>query len=217
MKTKDAVETFTHGNRQVEIHFDPDPISPRENDNLVVLACWHRNLRLGDRQLFGRVSEEVIRAEVAEESDEVLAILPLYLYQHSGVTMRTTPFGDRWDSGQVGWAYVTKSGAEKMGCVGERHDRDGKVIGMWDREALEESIRGEVKEYDDFLTGQVFGYIIRGIDGEEIDSCWGFVGDMDYVRAEAKSAAEHSRDPAIEENAEELAARATFAAGGHCG
>ncbi len=35
-------------------------------------------------------------------------ILPLYLYDHGGITMSTGPFSCRWDSGQVGWIYAEK-------------------------------------------------------------------------------------------------------------
>lgn len=30
-------------------------------------------------------------------------ILPVYCYEHSGMTIKTGPFGDPWDSGQAGW------------------------------------------------------------------------------------------------------------------
>lgn len=35
-------------------------------------------------------------------------ILPLYLYDHSGITISTVPFSCPWDSGQVGWIYAPK-------------------------------------------------------------------------------------------------------------
>lgn len=35
-------------------------------------------------------------------------ILPLYLYDHSGITISTGPFSCPWDSGQVGWIYAPK-------------------------------------------------------------------------------------------------------------
>ena len=38
-------------------------------------------------------------------------MLPLYLYDHSGITMNTTGFSCPWDSGQVGWIYASKEDA----------------------------------------------------------------------------------------------------------
>ncbi len=36
-------------------------------------------------------------------------ILPVYLYDHSGITINTVPYSCRWDSGQIGWIYQPKS------------------------------------------------------------------------------------------------------------
>ena len=213
----EAIESFEVNGRTVKIYHDEDAEGPREYDNLATLACWHRRSNLGDEQISGMTAKELIR-DLRSKGEKVLALLPLYLYQHSGMTMSTTPFSCRFDSGQVGWAYVTKSSAEKMGCVGDRWDLDPAttlrvIVGKWDKAALEDAIRGEVSSYDDFLAGRCYGYVVEGRDGDELESCWGFVGDLNYVRSEARSAAEHSTDPAIQRNADELEARATYAAG----
>lgn len=44
---------------------------------------------------------------------EKYIVLPLYLYDHSGITMNTTGFSCPWDSGQVGWIYASKEDALK--------------------------------------------------------------------------------------------------------
>jgi len=48
---------------------------------------------------------------------------------------------------------------------------------------------GEVREYDYFLTGQVYGYTIEPTDRNKRiecdDSCWGYYGKIDL--SEAKS------------------------------
>ncbi|NCC41706.1 MAG: hypothetical protein EOM21_20280 [Gammaproteobacteria bacterium] len=47
----DPIETFEVGPLTVEIHYDSDPMNPREEfDNLGVMACWHHRYRLGDEQ-----------------------------------------------------------------------------------------------------------------------------------------------------------------------
>lgn len=188
------LETFQHNGRTVEIHTDEDPSSPREYDNYATLACWHRHRNLGDEQIEGMNADEL-----HERVGDVIAILPLYVYEHGGITMSTGAFSCPWDSGQVGWGYITKSRAATMGEPN------------LDRETAERYIREEVSTYDDYLTGQCYGYVIEGKDGDHLDSCWGFIGDLDYVRQEAKSAAEHIDDPAVEREAEALACRATFA------
>jgi hypothetical protein len=46
------------------------------------------------------------------------------------------------------------------------------------REKAEDILRGEIVSYDAYLGGRVYGYVIER-DGEEIDACWGFVGDYE--------------------------------------
>ena len=38
---------------------------------------------------------------------ENLVYLPVYLYDHSGLVLQTTPFSCPWDSGHVGIIYTT--------------------------------------------------------------------------------------------------------------
>jgi len=209
----DAVETFEHANRRVRILRDDAASSPRENDNLATLACWHRRSKIGDVRI-EPCSEEELRDRVGGE--DVLALLPIYLYEHGGMTVSTTPFGCSFDSGQVGWAYVTRDGAERMGCVGDRYEQHEpgrmRVVGTWDQAALEAALRSEVEELDAYLCGYCYGYVVEGADGRTLESCWGFVGeDLEPVRQEARWAAEGSEDPAVQARADELAGRATYA------
>lgn len=175
------IETFQHNGFAVEIHHDEDCGSPREYENLCHMVCAHDRYKLGDEQR----SEGETVGELRTRVPGILAVLPLYLYDHSGISISTGDFGDRWDSGQVGWAYVTEESAEEMGCVGAD----------WSREKLEEGIRGEVAIYDEFLRGNCYGYKIVSPEGDEIDSCWGFVGSLDDVRVEARGAADNELNP----------------------
>jgi len=89
--------------------------------------------------------------------EDNLAILPLYLYQHTGISMNTVGFGCSWDSGQVGYIYATKEDYEK--------DWDKP----FNREHAEECLKGEVETYDNYLTGEVYGKILYRIDDEDFD------------------------------------------------
>src|SRR5690606_13075957 len=94
-------------------------------------------------------------------------ILPLYLYDHSGITMSTTPFSCPWDSGQVGYIFVAKKKARaEYGWSRLTRARDVKV---------EKCLIGEVQVYDQYLQGGVWGYQALQ-DDEVVDSCWGFYG-----------------------------------------
>lgn len=168
MKT---IETWRNGNDKAEIFVDEDADSPRKNrnDNLCYMVCAHRRYRLGDEQRREGESEE----ELLERVPRIIAALPLYLYDHSGITMSTTAFSCPWDSGQVGWAYITQERADEMGCLG------------WSAKQLEEAIRAEVGDYDMYLRGDVYGYVVTR-DGEIGDFyCGGFLG-IEAAREEAR-------------------------------
>lgn len=109
--------------------------------------------------------------------------LPLFLYEHSGITMSTISFNDRWDSGQVGWIYTDKETV--LSQRDKFQNSKGNLIKItkhnW-KEAAYQFLKGEVKEYDMYLQGDVYGIVIEEYDSDleefdEIDSCWGFYDD----------------------------------------
>jgi hypothetical protein len=164
------LETFEHNGHTIEIHQDEDGDSPRNWDNFATMVCWHRRYNLGDEQPTCNPNEY----EIPKGSE----VLPLYLYDHSGITMSTAPFQCPWDSGQVGWIYVTPEQMKKEFNV--------KRLTKKHREEARKIMRGEVETYDMYLTGQVYGYVI---DDGEGDSLWGMYG-YDYCVEEAKRACE---------------------------
>lgn len=180
----DAIETFKVGNKTVKLCVDEEPESPREWSNVGTMICFHKRYRLGDykgqhgydwRDYGGW---DALRAAI-EEREDAAVILPLYLYDHSGITMNTTGFACPWDSGQVGFIFVSK---KKV-----REEFGGRLT----KRALErarQALIQEVQTYDEFLTGQVYGFVIEDENGDEVDSCWGFYG-LDYARQEAREAA----------------------------
>lgn len=66
------------------------------------------------------VLKEMYIPELIGLCEDKVAILSLYLYDHSGLTMSTSDFGDRWDSGCVGFIYMDKATAMKeIGMAGD--------------------------------------------------------------------------------------------------
>lgn len=119
-------------------------------------------------------------------------ILPLFLLDHSGLSIRagenrgsSAPrgrfIGDEagWDTSMVGWIFDTAETRSETGCEGAGFGPD----------MVERNLRGEVEEYDLYLRGDVRFFVVRGPDGTTLDSCHGFLGG-DYIVEEAKSTAE---------------------------
>jgi len=199
-------ERFSHAGRTVVLCRDPDAESPRDNDgNLCVIACWHRQYELGDRQLrpgngVDYSDRQEMVASLEAGGDQVLCILPVWIYDHSGIFLRAAaerpgyPFDCRWDAGQVGWAYVFKSTAVKVGCEpGKSWERDGQTV-TYDQAEYERQIAAEVDLYDRWGRGEFSGYLVEDEDGDVLESCWGF-DDEEYCREQAREAAEGARSP----------------------
>ena len=141
--------------------------------------------------------------------------LPLWLYDHGGITMscgtRSYPYNDAWDSGQVGWIVALKATLFKEGINELLLDENGEPIRIahehqqpdgtvtytysceykplgednWRKVAIA-TMESDVKIYDQYLTGEVYGYQLYKADGVdddgeidwvEEDSCWSFYGD----------------------------------------
>lgn len=195
-------ETYTVGNVTAKLFIDEQPESPREWDNACTLVCQHSKYDLGDEKVskYGdsfRSFDDLAKA-IEKEKGEPIVWLPLYLYDHSGITMNTTGFSCRWDTSRVGIAFITRSkGIEEWGRV-------------W-REKAKACIVCEVETYDQYLTGEVYGHVVESEDGEE-DSCWGFFG-REYAIEEMKSVA----DSMAKRIGEEKAAETQFCGAGKQG
>ena len=155
------VETLINGCNTLEIHSDECTESPREWDNLGTMGYAHRRYTLGDKAM------EVEKLNAIEANDRKYISLPLYLYNHSGLTMNTTGFSCPWDSGKVGVIFVSK---EKV-----RKEYGWKVITAKRKEQILKYLQVEVETFDQYLRGDVYGFC-KLVDGVETVSCWGFYG-----------------------------------------
>lgn len=147
---------------EIRIVPDYDAENPHEScDNLGTFA-----VRRGNRY-FGHLSE--VEPEEAEKhrEEETALVLPVYGYVHSGQTISCSPFSCPWDSGQIGFIFVT-------------YDRIKEEYGAVTQETLQlarEVLEVEVKVMASWYEGDFCGYEIvkEGDDEEEIlDSAWGF-------------------------------------------
>jgi hypothetical protein len=159
---------------------------PRENDcNLGVMVCGHRDYDLGDVQVSEGAADDygTVKNWLIAEHDAIAeTIMPLYLFDHSGISISTDASAFAvwdsagWDWGTVGFVFATPKTVEETGAP---------------EDSIREQLVNEVSEYDSYLRGDVFTWIIEDADGKVLESCGGYVGEPDYALSEARGAVEY--------------------------
>lgn len=182
----------------ITIEQDEDVESPRDfQDNLGTMLCWHNRYNLGDNVKYGysyRAGKtdlnfydvEDFNEWLKENKKQVLVMLPLILYDHSGLAMSTTrqyPFNCPWDSGQVGWIFVTKDQVRKEYKV--------KRITKQLKNKITSYLESEVETYNQYLQDDVYWFCVEDSEGNMIDSCGGYYGYDECVKA-AQEAADYA-------------------------
>ena len=139
----------------------------------IELPAREELLKIGERlyDCYDKEKYSGLRALAWKEIEEIAFVKPLYIYDHSGITISTKPFSCRWDSGQYGWIVLPK----------EVYAKNFPTFrGRWTKKQLEAAdkvIEAEVEVFDQYLRGDVYGFRVLDKEGEEEDSCWGFYGD----------------------------------------
>ena len=193
------LETIEYKGFNIKIDFDENTESPREWDNFGKMICWHNRYTLGDKKQLDQYSEkkecklskltdacngwdEV--EQVLRDEFEAVVILPLFLYDHSGISMRTYPHGQYagWDGGYIGFIYATKADILKKFNL--------KKLSKKAIVRTKEILEGEVETYNSYLTGQIFCYTVEDQAGNNHDSCGGFYEDVEAL-TEAKGVVDY--------------------------
>lgn len=169
----EATRTISYGGYVINIFRDEYAECPR--DAFDYSSHFYNNTR---RHTFDSMRESSIEdiVENGKLSKEFLRdyiYVPVYLLDHSGEAVSTSPFGDPWDSGLFGILAESKESVkEEFGC---------KIVSKKRREMIEQRLRAEVNEFNQWLQGEVYGFTVTKPDDPDdvLDSCWGFYGDMD--------------------------------------
>ena len=191
----ETLHTETIGDVIIQIVQDLEPENPRDWDNFGTMVCWHQKYTLGDKQKKGITVKET--EELLMDGGHIY--LPLYLFDHSGLCMRTTPFSCPWDSGQVGWIYASKETA--INEFGDPESDGEKLVISPEVMVLAVArLKKEVETYSAFLQGQVYGYhAIRKVKcptcgyerKDSLSSCYGYY-DYNACLADAKISAKEN-------------------------
>ena len=182
---KFAITTTDGRKLHLVIKQDQFPEDPRSWDNLGTMFCCHREYQLGDcnsngdteLQLaeicrkYGKSDEEIDEMTFVEEiqfilnQDDVCG-LPLYITDHSGISMQTYRF-DAWDSSFVGLIFIEKDFFIAHTCIKNEEN--------WEKEA-KKTLESEIEAYNDFLQGNIYAWTLyepivvirQSIDGKEL-------------------------------------------------
>lgn len=201
----DTDTPIMYNGHRITIEQDPDPQNPRkEQENASTMVFFHGRYNLGDDHDYSNPCDAVqgicdldeeppMKRQAHEDALNAARIvwLPVYMYEHSGYTISTTPFSCPWDSGQLGIVYMTYDEIIKNFMLEPLDPKTWKPDDETREKALN-LLKGEVSTYDNYLTGSVYGYRVEKCvdedadEWEEVDSCWGFFGDDDYIIEAAK-------------------------------
>ena len=181
-----AVENY--GNNIIEVHQDTDPMNPREWDNLGRMVIKYDGYLVNEGNI--NFNNDIHNQdwtdfdsfiEYLKREKEAVVVLPLRIYDHSGLSLSVGIAGG-WDSSQVGAIYVTEEDIIK--------EFGGQVPAI----NVESILRNEVKLYDKYLQGDFYGYVIKAPKTCEschhteepiVDSCWGY-GTVEEAMQAAK-------------------------------
>lgn len=181
------LESINHKGYTVNIYRDDDPLNPRTDwDNLGTFYTTHRSY-CPEMEFHDHFEQDEVFGEKPgnfhQSFLEKNIALPVYLYDHSGQTISTTPFDCPWDSGLFGIISVTIEEAKK--------EYGWRNLTKKRRKQIEEILLSEVNTYDNYMTGEVYRYKIveTGNEENEVDSCGSFFGDdgLEYLKEEAIS------------------------------
>lgn len=158
---------------ELEITYMDTPDDPREWENLGTMVCFHGKYRLGDNHdidYHDYNSWQELKKVVMKKYGKPAICFPLYMMDHSGLTIKTTPFGGMYgyfDSGQIGWIMVT---AEK----GREYFQTKRFTKKYREKAIK-VLLDEIETYNSYINGEVYCYeTYDRVTGNHIDSCCGF-------------------------------------------
>ena len=153
--------TFTVGDYTIEIRSDTDAESPDAWENADIFLAYDCRRVGAGRKGYARGGADHLRdyhVFTLGVNDGPYTIL----YLGSAVV---APDGDDDDDGDYtdtgpGYVYVSR---KEWPDAGDARKAAAALVAEW----------------CDYLAGNVYGYVIKDREGEQVDSCWGFIGDPD--------------------------------------
>lgn len=151
---REPYQQIEHQGHLINVFVDESSECPRRWDNLGTMYTAHRHY-CPEKELDDHFDIDEIFASRWKFREKFLSeyvALPVYMLDHSGQTVSTTPFSCPWDSGLLGIIAVPVEDVKK--------EYGWKLLTKKRRETIEGHLKAEIKIYDDYITGQVYFYEI---------------------------------------------------------
>lgn len=203
------VETIGYRGFKIKIYQDDmQNESPDDWGNEdVFLVGYHRDFTVERKNILSkdiavdtyrvlRNEQEITECDNPERVTELIHdywIFGLEAYIHSGVRLALSYEGNfcdrRWDVSQLGLVLVRKKECRLSKTAIKR-------------------ARGLIETWNDYLSGNIYGFQVEDDTEDDIDSCWGFYGDWEKsgILEHAKSAIDYEIKDRLQKRKDQLKA-----------
>lgn len=171
---KDAIYDKIADGIRLTIKPDGFVESPRgDRENLWCFSFTHKAYDLGDDKYRLNPNDYKSWKEYGtalQEEFGALELRPISMYEHSGVCLSVGAPTDRFDSGYVGFAFVTRETLEEAGLTLDELGSD----------SIETDLKGELELYNAYLNGESYEILTTEVSTGESEFVGGFLGS-DFV------------------------------------
>ena len=151
------------GQLTFRVHHDLDAHNPRLEKPMTKIVGWHRKYFVSDRDMVDFRDRDSFLESVRPED----IVRPLYMYEHGGVALATTPFSDKFDSGHLGYVLITPERLERIGLKSS------------DTEQIELNVKAEIKMFQAYMNGEAYQIDVhRMVDGDVLETPVATIGDI---------------------------------------
>lgn len=154
----------------VKLMYDQDAMSPSDGDqtwDVFSFNSRHVNYKKME-ELMGVGSSDDARKEFNRKRRKGLAFV-LSCYEHGGVAWSMHGEGTRcdFDTTDVAGVMIFNGTDDDMPKGRKRREKDARAF---------------LRTYTAWVNGECYGFAVEEPDGEDVESCWGFIGpDLQYM------------------------------------
>lgn len=159
---EDLINVFEYQNHKINVYQDVDAESPDSwSDEVQFLIYDHRQFFVQRKEFDTREVFESL--QTGKRLYKGYHVYPVYAYIHSGVSLslsnNTYPFSDKWDVSFAGFVLIRRA------------------TGSYTLDQAFKQAKGLIETWNQYLSGQIYGYAVEDLSGEETESCWGYYGE----------------------------------------